>query len=220
MDEASQDKITQAEMIEMFGEAMPIEAVNLVFDSPDGMSIGEMRAELRRIAKAKSSTLLQSVREAFALMAEHEDPPGLKSAVMFRKGDLDDSPEIVCGMIGARAGVEALEAALVACEAERDEAVDWSHIVDRHGTDNFDALADAWLERESVAYLHNAIGSVFTKWANDDIMERFKESMRDTVHLAFVEGCLVGVRAEIARTALGADGPSASRAAGDGGEEL
>lgn len=53
-----------------------------------------------------TAPLLPLVREAFALMAEREDPPGLKTAAMFRKGDLDDSPEIVCGMVGARAGVD------------------------------------------------------------------------------------------------------------------
>lgn len=82
--------------------------------------------------------LLQSVREAFALMSEREDPPGLKTAVMFRKGDLDDSPEIVCGMVGARAGVEAMREALgpllVAAEG-LSHGTDWnkgSHAV-MHG---------------------------------------------------------------------------------------
>lgn len=44
------DKITQAEMVEMFGEAMPVEAVNLLWDSPGDWTLGQLRAELRRIA--------------------------------------------------------------------------------------------------------------------------------------------------------------------------
>lgn len=43
-------KITQAEMIEMFGTQMPVEAVNLLFYSPGEMTLGEMRAKLRGIA--------------------------------------------------------------------------------------------------------------------------------------------------------------------------
>ncbi len=46
-------KITQAEMIAMFGEAMPSEAVSLVFNAPPSMTIGELRANLRTIASEK-----------------------------------------------------------------------------------------------------------------------------------------------------------------------
>lgn len=48
-------KITQSEMIEMFGEAMPMVAVNLVFDAPPEKTIGEIRAELREISLAPQS---------------------------------------------------------------------------------------------------------------------------------------------------------------------
>ena len=49
---SDQDKITQEEMVEMFGESMPMEAVTLVWRAPDDMTAGEIRAELRRIARA------------------------------------------------------------------------------------------------------------------------------------------------------------------------
>lgn len=39
MEKNPQDPITQAEMIEMFGEAMPMEAIVLVADAPDHMTI-------------------------------------------------------------------------------------------------------------------------------------------------------------------------------------
>lgn len=42
--------ITREEMIEMFGEEMPMEAVVLVWDSPGETTIGEVRAKLREIA--------------------------------------------------------------------------------------------------------------------------------------------------------------------------
>jgi len=45
------DKISQEEMVKMFGETMPIEAVNLIWDSPGTMTLGEVRAELRKIAE-------------------------------------------------------------------------------------------------------------------------------------------------------------------------
>lgn len=44
------DKITREEMIELFGEEMPIEAVKLLFNSDDSLTIGDIRAQLRDIA--------------------------------------------------------------------------------------------------------------------------------------------------------------------------
>lgn len=49
--------ITREEMIEMFGEECPIEAVNLIWQAPEGKTLREIRAELRTIAaKAKPSS--------------------------------------------------------------------------------------------------------------------------------------------------------------------
>jgi hypothetical protein len=86
-------------------------------------------------------------------------------------------------------------AALKAAEAERDEAVNWSNIVDRHGTDQFDDLAEAWLGLEAIKRVTNAVTSVFNKWANDALMERFRKHQLAMFHMAYVEGCLAGVKA-------------------------
>lgn len=85
-------------------------------------------------------------------------------------------------------------------EAERDDAVNWSAIVDRHGLDGFDALADTWLRMEAIQRLNNAVTSVFAKWANNELMGRFKEHITNVMHESFVEGCIVGVRAELVET--------------------
>lgn len=47
------DKITKEEMMKMFGETMPIEAVNLIWNSPGTKTIGAVRAELRHIAEKR-----------------------------------------------------------------------------------------------------------------------------------------------------------------------
>jgi hypothetical protein len=47
---ASDSKITQDEMIAMFGDSMPMEAVKLLHEAPDDMTLAEMRAKLREIA--------------------------------------------------------------------------------------------------------------------------------------------------------------------------
>lgn len=44
-------------------------------------------------------------------------------------------------------------------EKERDEAVNWSRVVDRHGADRFDDLAESWLALEGVQRMHNAVSS-------------------------------------------------------------
>ena len=49
------EKISQEEMQQMFGSRMPIEAVSLLYNAPDGMTVGELRDELRRIAKSQKS---------------------------------------------------------------------------------------------------------------------------------------------------------------------
>lgn len=46
----SEAPITQAEMIELFGETMPIEAVKLAWEAPSEMTLGEIRAKLRQMA--------------------------------------------------------------------------------------------------------------------------------------------------------------------------
>ncbi len=41
--------ITQQEMVSMFGQSMPIEAVTLLWKAPDTMTVGEIRAKLRQM---------------------------------------------------------------------------------------------------------------------------------------------------------------------------
>lgn len=50
---AADARITQAEMVALFGETMPIEAVTLLWDSPGTKTIGEIRAELRELARRR-----------------------------------------------------------------------------------------------------------------------------------------------------------------------
>ncbi len=47
---ADASPITQQEMIDMFGEMMPIEAVSLLYQADGRETIGEIRAKLRKIA--------------------------------------------------------------------------------------------------------------------------------------------------------------------------
>ena len=86
--------------------------------------------------------------------------------------------------------------------AERDEAINWSELVDRHGTDQFDDLAEAWLQLETIQRVTNAATSTFAKWANDDLMSRFRRQQLSMFHMAFVEGCIAGVKAAESRAAL------------------
>lgn len=100
-------------------------------------------------------------------------------------------------MGNAADALTSLRTKLAEVEAERDEAVNWTATVERHGTDGFDALADTWLSMEAIKRVNNAVTSVFAKSSNDEIMGRFKQHMTDTMHLSFVEGCIVGVKAEM-----------------------
>lgn len=49
------EKITQEELVELFGESIPMEAVQVLFDAPDEWTIGMVRAEVRRIAQNVSN---------------------------------------------------------------------------------------------------------------------------------------------------------------------
>ena len=61
--------ITLNEMISMFGEHMPMEAINLVFDAPPTKTIGQIRAELREIAQAKLKQNAAEIEVARAIMS-------------------------------------------------------------------------------------------------------------------------------------------------------
>lgn len=87
-------------------------------------------------------------------------------------------------------------------EGERDEAVNWGHIVDLNGIDQFDDLAERWLSLEAIRRTHQAMASPFAPYASEDIMQRFLQMMRGQLQIAFVEGAIAGVKAEAARTIL------------------
>lgn len=67
-----------------------------------------------------------------------------------------------------------LQANLDEVTRERDEAVNWTATVERHGTDGFDDLAEAWLSLPAIQRITNAVTSTFSKWANDELMGRFR----------------------------------------------
>lgn len=103
--------------------------------------------------------------------------------------------------------LDKLERAEKALTEERDgafEADAWTQIVETYSLDTFDELASIWASREPIQRMNNALVSVFTKWANDDLMGRFKDQMDTIIRQAFVEGCIVGVRATEAKAALAA----------------
>jgi len=52
MNDDVEGKITQSELIELFGETMPMEAVKVIFEAPDAWTVGMVREEIRRIARA------------------------------------------------------------------------------------------------------------------------------------------------------------------------
>lgn len=80
-------------------------------------------------------------------------------------------------------------------EAERDEASNWTATVEKYGTDQFDDLAAKWVAMDAITRVRNAVASVFSKWASEELLVRFREHMDRAMQLAFVEGALCGVRA-------------------------
>jgi len=101
-----------------------------------------------------------------------------------------------------------VEAKLAEVRAERDalkeeveERDEWLQIVETTPLDEFDKLGDLWIRRMAIARMVNAIASVFSKWANEGIMARFREQMHTLMHQAYVEGCMAGVKNERARSA-------------------
>jgi|GEM_PF-6605597 len=89
-----------------------------------------------------------------------------------------------------------LRAEIVELKEEIEERDEWLQIVDTLPLDEFDRLADYWVQRTVTVRLLNAICSVFTKYAPERIMAGFRKSVTDNMHLSFVEGCVAGSRAE------------------------
>lgn len=73
------EPITREEMMAMFGSAMPIEAVKLVWDADGSKTIGQIRDELRAIAARKQ--------------AEHADLPARLRA-QYNASNNPPSPEL------------------------------------------------------------------------------------------------------------------------------
>lgn len=73
------EKITQAEMAQMFGEVMPIEAVSLLFNAGSEKTVGEIRSELRLLAgppaRWKAREIVYNLCEDPEMWATHGCPP-------------------------------------------------------------------------------------------------------------------------------------------------
>ena len=144
----------------------------------------------------------------------------LRDGLLFFQHDVDSAAArvIVADMLLAAAEIERLTAERDEARAERDEATSWDETIERHGLDGFDALGDAWLLQEGIQRMHNAVSSVFSKWANDELMTRFRSHMTTIMHQSFVEGCLVGVKVEVGRSQRAI--PEAARQMRDAAEKM
>lgn len=101
-------RITRAEIVEMFGETMPIEAVNLLWDSPGEMTIGEMRAKLREIASTRTPSTGTGARE----ISEHaKELLATEVSAHKRRHIMGPSPSYA-GSISPSAALRAIEVAL------------------------------------------------------------------------------------------------------------
>ena len=71
---SDQSPITEAEMRQLFGETLPMEAVQLLWSSPDEVTFGELRAKLRSIAHNRIiDTKLEKVARAICT-ADGQNP--------------------------------------------------------------------------------------------------------------------------------------------------
>lgn len=63
--------ITQAEIIELFGDAIPLQAVQLIVDKPAGMTFDKVRARLRAIAHARPGAPCEGANMLLSLHQRH-----------------------------------------------------------------------------------------------------------------------------------------------------
>jgi hypothetical protein len=101
------ERITQEWLIENFGDSMPIEAVNLIYDSPGNKTLGEVRAELRAMAANRPKPTLD-IRERIA-----------REVMRFQwdsATDISDAEEVADRILAISEIAEALR--LVAASAE------------------------------------------------------------------------------------------------------
>lgn len=63
--------ITQAEIIHMFGDVIPLQAVQLIIDMPAGMTFDMVRDQLRAIARARSAAPSHGANMLLSLHQRH-----------------------------------------------------------------------------------------------------------------------------------------------------
>ena len=65
-------RITREEMVEMFGSEMPIEAIQLMWNAPPEMTLGEIRSRLRLLAAERAALAPAADDEIDAIRGRHE----------------------------------------------------------------------------------------------------------------------------------------------------
>ena len=68
---SDEKQITQEEMQQLFGETMPWQAVELIWNAPDTMTIGEVRSKLRKMA-AQRKNLSPEVEAACHVLEDYD----------------------------------------------------------------------------------------------------------------------------------------------------
>jgi len=63
--------ITQTEIIELFGDTIPLQAVQLIVDMPARMTFDEVRSQLQAIAGARASASSHGVNMLLSLHRRH-----------------------------------------------------------------------------------------------------------------------------------------------------
>ncbi len=63
--------ITQEEIINMFGDTIPLQAVQLIIDMPAGMTFDEVRNQLHAIARARAAAPAHGANMLLSLHRRH-----------------------------------------------------------------------------------------------------------------------------------------------------
>ena len=73
MSEDPERKFTQEELVGLFGDTLPIEVVNLLWNAPDGKTVGQIRTEVRAFAARQKPRVEDLVRRANKLVELMDD---------------------------------------------------------------------------------------------------------------------------------------------------
>lgn len=73
MSDDPERKFTQEELIGLFGDEIPIEVVNIIWNAPEGKTIGQIRSEVREFAEQNKPKLEDLLRKANALVELMDD---------------------------------------------------------------------------------------------------------------------------------------------------